>query len=108
MANMSIVQARTNENLKNSATEILEKLGLNLSTYINMSLTQLVLQRKIPFEVSLPAGTYSAEEAAREVEATLKMEGMAITNDEREMLRAYERGEVSGDELRKKILSEVM
>lgn len=108
MANMSIVQARTNENLKNSATEILEKLGLNLSTYINMSLTQLVLQRKIPFEVGLPTVTYSADEAVKEVEATLKMEGMSITNDEKEMLRSYECGEVTGDELRKKILSEVM
>ena len=38
MEQMGIVQARTPESVKENATNILEKLGLNMSTYINMAL----------------------------------------------------------------------
>lgn len=37
--------------VKENATNILEKLGLNMSTYINMALNQLIIQEGIPFAV---------------------------------------------------------
>ena len=43
MESMGIVQARTPESVKENATNILEKLGLNMSTYINMALNQFCL-----------------------------------------------------------------
>ena len=43
MESMGIVQARTPESVKENATNILEKLGLNMSTYINMALNQLII-----------------------------------------------------------------
>lgn len=47
------VRARIRDNLKNPAQEILEVLGLNMSDYIRMSLTALVQQQGIPFELSV-------------------------------------------------------
>lgn len=107
MENMTLVQARTSEELKANAAEILEKLGLNMSTYINMALNQLVIQEGIPFSVKLNRSPYTAQEAIGEVEATLRMEGMELTKEDIAILKAYKNGEVSGDELRRKILSEV-
>lgn len=52
-ANMSYIQARTPEELKRQAADILDRLGLNLTTYINMALNQLVIHEGIPFEVKL-------------------------------------------------------
>ena len=52
MEQMGIVQARTPESVKENATNILEKLGLNMSTYINMALNQLIIQEGIPFSVN--------------------------------------------------------
>lgn len=54
MADMGIVQARTPEEVKMKANTILEQLGLNMSTYINMALNQLIMKRGIPFSVELP------------------------------------------------------
>lgn len=50
---MATTTIRIDDNLKNSATLRLEKLGLNLNAYVNMALVQLVNQNKIPFELSV-------------------------------------------------------
>ena len=42
----------------------------------------------------------------REVETTLAMEGMKLDENDMRMLRVYENGSVSGDELREQIISE--
>ena len=107
MENMSMVQARTPEKLKKNAAEILDQLGLNLSTYINMALKQLVIQNGIPFDVKLSPASYNIQESVDEVEATMRMEGFKLSDEELDLLRAYRKGEVSGDALRKKILEEV-
>lgn len=59
MADMGIVQARTPEEVKMKANIILEQLGLNMSTYINMALNQLIMKRGIPFPVELPSAPAS-------------------------------------------------
>lgn len=105
--NMTTVQARISESLKMNAIDVLDKLGLNLSTYINMSLNQLIIQKKIPFEAKLNNTTYTAEEAIDEVKATMELEGMPLSEDEIEILTSYRKGDLSGDEIRKKILNEV-
>ena len=78
MENMGIVQARTPEALKENANHILEKLGLNMSTYINMALNQLVIQEGIPFQVKLSNSLYTDSEKIDEVAATLRIEGMEL------------------------------
>lgn len=107
MENMSMVQARTPESLKANAIDILDKLGLNLSTYINMSLSQLVIHKGIPFEIKLNPAMYTIDEVVEEVDATLRMEGLKLEEDEIQLLRMYRMGKVSGDDLRKRILQEV-
>lgn len=102
----TMVQARTSESLKNSASNILDELGLNMSTYINMALKQLVLQRRIPFEAKLGA-SYSVDETVDEVNATMRMEGLNPTMEELDIIRRYKNGDLSADEIRNEILSEV-
>lgn len=107
MANTSLLQVRTSLEDKEKASEILEKLGTNLSAVVNMMIKQIILTESIPFEVKINHSAYSSAEAIREVEASMALEDMDLTEEEVQMLRAYKRGEVSGDELRKQILSEV-
>ena len=102
MENMGIVQARTPESVKENATNILEKLGLNMSTYINMALNQLIIQEGIPFSVKLTKSSYTDEEAA-----TLKMEGLKLSDSDFSMLQEIKNGKMSIDEARAKILSEL-
>lgn len=101
------IQIRTSSELKKEATNILSQLEMNLSQYINMALRQLVVNEGIPFEVRLNQSPYTAEERVNEVTATMAMEGMNLSDEEKEMLRMYAVGKVSGDELRKKIIEEV-
>ena len=52
MANLtSAVNVNVDSNIKKQATEIFNDLGLNMSTAINMFLTQVVKQDGIPFEI---------------------------------------------------------
>lgn len=39
---------------KERATEILQRLGVSMSGLINMTIKQLIMREKIPFEVSIP------------------------------------------------------
>jgi DNA-damage-inducible protein J len=54
--NMATVQTqiRIDEDVKREATDLLNGLGLNLSDAVNMYLRQIILQRRIPFEVKYP------------------------------------------------------
>ena len=58
MAN-SFLQVRVNETDKERASQILENLGTNLSTVVNMLIKQIILTESIPFEIKMgpQAGT---------------------------------------------------
>ena len=107
MESMGIVQARTPESVKENATNILEQLGLNMSTYINMALNQLIIQEGIPFAVKLAKSSYTDEEKIKEVAATLRMEGLKLSDSDLSMLQKIKSGNMSIDDARTKILSEV-
>ncbi len=62
MSSMGIVQARTPESVKENAQNILDQLGLNMSTYINMALNQLIIQQGIPFSVKPERNTIADDE----------------------------------------------
>jgi len=59
---MTTIQVRTAEKTKKSAMQILEKLGLDLSTAINIYLVQIIEKQGIPFEVVTENGMTPAEE----------------------------------------------
>jgi len=107
MANTSLLQVRTSTEDKEKASEILEKLGTNLSAVVNMMIKQIIITESIPFEVKMNHSAYSPVEAIREVEATMAFEDMDLTEEDIQMLRAYKNGEISGNRLRQQILNEV-
>lgn len=47
------VNIRTDENLKNEVTEIYKKLGLNLTTAVNMFFIATVRENGIPFSLKI-------------------------------------------------------
>lgn len=59
---MTTIQVRTDEKMKKAAQAILGKLGLDLSTAINMYLVQIVAKKGIPFQILTENGLTPAEE----------------------------------------------
>lgn len=51
---------------KEMANSILKNLGLNMSTFVNMAIKQLIYKDAIPFEVSNPKPTRDLLEAINE------------------------------------------
>lgn len=62
--------------------------------------------RDIPFEVRLNRSPYTIEERVSEVAATMSLEGMNLSDEEKDTLRLYTSDKASGDELRHKIIEE--
>lgn len=59
------VHSRIDENIKEKASLILDKIGLNISDAIRLFLNQVVLRKGMPFSVSIPnAETIAAMESA--------------------------------------------
>lgn len=54
MANTEIVRTRIDSELKSSATEILEGMGMTVSQAIRMLLVQIVQDKELPFKVKAP------------------------------------------------------
>ena len=54
MANISVVFARIDTNLKDNAESILSQLGITPSSAIQMLYSQIVLKKGMPFELKLP------------------------------------------------------
>jgi addiction module antitoxin, RelB/DinJ family len=72
MANTSNINIRLDSELKRQAELVLEKLEIPVSSAIKIFLKQVVLQRAIPFEVTLqtkkPVGLGSLSKAEIDVE----------------------------------------
>jgi DNA-damage-inducible protein J len=68
MASMtSAININVDAQVKEEATAILKGLGLNMSTFINMALTQVVKRNGVPFEVVNPTPSKDMLEALAEV-----------------------------------------
>ncbi len=59
---MTTIQIRTDEKTKKTAMKILDKLGMDLTTAINIYLVQIVEKKGIPFEILTENGMTVAEE----------------------------------------------
>lgn len=106
MSNSSLLQVRTSAEDKEKASKILENLGTNLSAVVNMLIKQIILTEGIPFDVKINHSAYTKVEAVKEVEATMAFEGLDLTEEDLQMLYAYKNGEMSGEELRKRVMEE--
>ena len=67
MANLTTaINVNVDSKVKEAATDILKDLGLNMSTFINMALVQVVKRNGVPFEVVNPTPTTELEKALKE------------------------------------------
>lgn len=55
MARTSSVFARVEPSIKEQAEEVLNQLGISMSSAVEMFLRQIILQRGIPFDMKIPA-----------------------------------------------------
>lgn len=60
---VSAINVNVDAKIKEEATTILKDLGLNMSTFINMALTQVVKRNGVPFEVVNPTPSKELLEA---------------------------------------------
>ena len=94
MANTSAIYARIDSNLKESAENILQQLGISPSSAIQMLYSQIVLTRALPLDLRLPSRKPTAigGMSREEVDAEL-MKGM----DSLKSGRAYTADEVDAE-----------
>lgn len=64
----TVLQVRMDEDLKNEASELFEKLGLDIPTAIRIFFKRAVTEKGIPFEVREPTTVYNASSKASSIE----------------------------------------
>lgn len=100
----TFLQVRTDESDKEQANTILEGLGTNISSVVNMLLKQIILTKSIPFEIKMPQ-SYTNDEKLSEIQATVSMENMQLTSEDIQLLKEYQLSE-DKDKIRKQLLAE--
>ena len=80
----TFIQIRTDEKDKKEASAILEALGTNLSAVLKMTIKQVILQKRVPFDISLPK-----EYVVSNVAASMAMENMDLDANEIKELDAF-------------------
>ena len=56
----TVLQVRMDEELKNEASELFEKLGIDIPTAIRIFFKRAVIEKGIPFELREPTAVYNA------------------------------------------------
>ena len=76
------IRVQIDKHDKELATNILNNLGLNMSTYVNMAIKQLINKDGVPFEVVNPRPSKELVEALQEGEDILngKVKVKSYTN----------------------------
>ena len=97
MAN-TLVQFRIDDTLRQQASELCTKLGLDLSTYLRMSLAKLVQEQGVPFNLKLNTVPTSAEAVA----AMKKISDISQVNGTSKMTLAEINAEISAVRKRRK------
>ena len=80
---MGVLQVRIDDDLKLQATEILDAIGLDLSTAVRMFLKKVILERGLPFDPKIDETTLKGVMAIREMQRISKENGNSeMTLDE--------------------------
>ena len=64
----TVLQIRMDEDLKNEASELFEKLGLDIPTAIRIFFKRAVTEKGIPFELREPTAVYDAGSRASSID----------------------------------------
>ena len=97
MAN-TLVQFRIDDSLRKQANELCMKLGLDLSTYLRMSLAKLVQEQGVPFTLKLNA-VPSSEDA---IAAMKRLSSISQANGNSKMSLGEINAEISAARKRRK------
>ena len=62
MANTATINVRVDEDVKRKAEFLLEKMGMNISTAVNMLLKQMIMDESLPFQPSYKRKRLTTEE----------------------------------------------
>ena len=84
------IQIRTDEEDKKEAGKILKALSTHLSAVLNMTIKQIILQKRIPFDVALPTETIPSRETL-DVVASMSMENMPFDQEGLRSLEEFSR-----------------
>ena len=85
---MASITVRVDAETKAGATEILEELGLDLSSATRAFYRQIILRRGMPFHVTLPDGRLTSDMERRFATAEARMQdGVDAVADPEEFLR---------------------
>ena len=87
---------------KERATEILQKLGVTMSGLINMTIKQLIMREKIPFEISIPKEENDIYNYFSDEELNNASKEIAYIEEHPEEYKSYS----NSDELKKDLLSD--
>lgn len=68
----ALARARVREDMKEDADKLLSEMGLSMSDYIRMSLSLLLRDQTLPFNLTLNATTQAAMLEARKISADRK------------------------------------
>lgn len=96
MAKTAYINMRIDENIKNESESILNELGLNISSAIDLFLIQIIQKNGLPFEVKLPA----KEEQSRKqklAEAINLTGGVTPNRKLSKIISLYASGEIDYD-----------
>ena len=66
------VSFRTDADLRKDADRFFETVGMTMSTAINLYLRKIVMEQRIPFEISVPVMSKESVNALREAEELKK------------------------------------
>ncbi len=97
MSNTSAIYARIDTNLKENAEAILAQLGITPTALIQMTYSQVILNKGLPFEVKIPAaaptaiGGMSLEQLSEELEKGMQsiQNGSSADELDRELAREF-------------------
>ncbi|MCL2020192.1 MAG: type II toxin-antitoxin system RelB/DinJ family antitoxin [Oscillospiraceae bacterium] len=86
MAETTNLNIRIDRDLKSEADFILGRMGMNLSTAVNVFVRQVVQERAIPFRIQLADDVYIEDGAREKMKAALKaMQDESVKNGTNQM-----------------------
>lgn len=94
MVKNSYINMRVNNKIKTESEEILGKLGLSLSSAIDLYLIQIIKENGIPFDVKLPKEE-EISKRLRLARVVNSLGGVEIKEKYQKIINLYARGDIS-------------
>ena len=74
MANTTTINVRVDEEVKRNAEFLLDKMGMNISTAVNMLLKQMIMDEALPFQPKYKRRRLTTEERLKNYNGDYKTE----------------------------------